>query len=415
MKSVLKRVKFVVLKPWVFFKRLSFKKKLLVIVILLIGIALAVTIIGSITNKPKHTFATAQKEDITETVTETGTITTSGQIEIYSPTNGIIENIYIKNGDIVEEKQELFTVKSSATEQEKQHAYANYMSAKTSLDAAQATLHTLQADMLEDWDRYKKLAEGDKYENSDGTPKADQRTLPEFHIAEKDWLAAEARYKNQQAVITQAQAQSASTYLLYQATQNAVVKAPISGTISNLSTTTGNSVKIYTPTSPAPPVLTVANITTTEVLVALSENDVAKVSEGQEAEVKVNAAGNKIYKGTVARVDMIGVENQGVIRYSAYIEILDPDNKLRPGMNTDATIITNKLSNVLTVPNSAIKPYQGGRAVRIVKNGKIEYLPVKIGIRGAKNTQIISGIEEGQEVVTALSNEQIKRPGIFGN
>ena len=68
----------------------------------------------------------------------------------------------------------------------------------------------------------------------------------------------------------------------------------------------------------------------------------------------------------------------------------------------------------MIVPNSAIKPYQGGRAVRVPgENGEIEYIPVKIGIRGKSNTQILSGIEKGQEVITALSNDSIKRPSLF--
>ena len=82
-------------------------------------------------------------------------------------------------------------------------------------------------------------------------------------------------------------------------------------------------------------------------------------------------------------------------------------------MSADATIITKTLEDVLSVPSSSVKPYQGGRAVRIMKNNKIAYLPVKIGVRGKSKTEIISGISQGQEVITALSNEQIKRPGLF--
>ena len=62
-----------------------------------------------------------------------------------------------------------------------------------------------------------------------------------------------------------------------------------------------------------------------------------------------------------------------------------------------------------------MKPYQGGRAVRVINpaNKQIEYIPVQIGVRGEQYTQILKGIEEGREVVTALSNEQIQRPGLF--
>jgi multidrug efflux pump subunit AcrA (membrane-fusion protein) len=103
-----------------------------------------------------------------------------------------------------------------------------------------------------------------------------------------------------------------------------------------------------------------------------------------------------------------------VVRYAAYIQIENPDEKLRPGMSVDADIITKTAKKVLIVPNSSVKPYQGGRAVRVPgENGIVEYIPVEIGIRGVKNTQILKGISEGQEIITSLSNESIKRPGLF--
>lgn len=416
MKSVMQRIVGVVLKPWNWFKNKSFKKKLLIIVLLLIALIVFFSVIGNITQKPKYSLSKVEKGNITEIVTETGSITASGTVNVYSPTNGVVENVLISNGSSVQEGDELFTVKSSATEQEQKQAYANYMTAVSSLGSAQAGLHALQSAMFGAWDDYKTLAEGDGYENSDGTPKTDQRTLPEFHVAEKDWLAAEAQYKNQQSVVGQAQAQVSSTWLLYQATQNATVKAPADGTVSNLSVTNGSSVSINTPAVPSQPVLTLSSGGVTEIAVSLSESDVAKVKMGQNAEIDVSAIDDKTYKGVVKRVDTIGTENLGVVRYNAYIEVLNPDNNLRPGMTADVEITTNELKGVLTVPNSAVKPYQGGRAVRIVgKNGEAEFKPVKIGVRGVKNTQIISGVDEGTEIITALSNEQIQRPGLFGN
>jgi len=85
-------------------------------------------------------------------------------------------------------------------------------------------------------------------------------------------------------------------------------------------------------------------------------------------------------------------------------------------MTIDADIITNKLDKVLTVPNSSVKPYENGKAVRIVnpQTKEVKYVPVVVGIKGTKETQIIKGISEGQEIITSLKNEQIKRTGMFG-
>ncbi len=417
MKSLLQRFKFIGKKSWGIFKKFSLKKKIIAILIFIICIIVGVQIISTLTKKPGYTLTKVERKNITEIVTETGSINAGGVARVYSPANGVVENVYISNGDTVTEGQELFTVTSSATEQEAQAAYANYLTAKTSLDAAQANLYALQSTMFDAWNTYKNLAENDTYENSDGTPKNDSRTLPEFHIAQKDWLAAEGKYKNQQSVISQAQAATSSTWLLYQATQNATVKAPASGIVSNLSITNGSTVSINSVAAPTKPALSIINSGTTEISVGLVETDISKVKPGQIVKIEISAIRDKIYKGTVERVDMIGTSDQGVIRYNAYIEVTNPDEKIRPGMTADVVIITNELQNVLSVPNSAVKPYQGGRAVRILgKNKEIEYVAVKIGIKGEKYTQIIDGVSEGQNVITSLSNEQIKRSGgLFGN
>ncbi|MBP9719191.1 MAG: efflux RND transporter periplasmic adaptor subunit [Candidatus Levybacteria bacterium] len=403
-------------KPFGWFWNLKKRYKAVVIIILLIGGGIISSQISSATKKPEYITAEAKKTNITEIVSEAGTITINGQTDVYSPTNGIVEEVLVQNGETVKVGQELFKIKSSATETEKSAALATYLAAKSTLDTANASLYSLQSSMFSQWDTFRQLAESDSYENSDGSPKNDTRALPQYHIAEKDWLAAEQNYKKQQAVISQAQTALNTANLTYQATQNAIVKANAAGVIANLSVKQDSTVKAYAPTAVSLPLATIATLATPEVMVQLSENDIAKVEPGQSVTIDVSAISTKIYKGVVSRVDSIGTLDKGVIRYKVYIDVLDADNRLRPGMNVDVEIITTKLSNVLSVPNAAVKPYQGGRAVRVPgkKKGEIDYKAVKVGIKGESRTQILSGIEEGQQVITSLSNDATTRPGPFG-
>src|SRR3989344_5171484 len=264
-------------KIWGKFKSYSLKNKIIVVVVVVIALFMGMGAISNLTKKPEFTTSRVAKSDITETVTETGSIAVSGTVNVYSPTNGITQEVYVKNGDLVEEGEELAKIDSSATQQEQQAAYANYLIAKNTLDAAQSDLHALQSNMFEAWDEYRMLAESGTYENDDGTPRNNERALPEFHIAQKDWLATEAKYKDQQAVIAKGQAQVASTWLLYEATQNAVVKAPATGKVENLSVSSGGNVVINTPTQPARPIITIASSGSAEIIVSLSESDISKV------------------------------------------------------------------------------------------------------------------------------------------
>jgi multidrug efflux pump subunit AcrA (membrane-fusion protein) len=91
---------------------------------------------------------------------------------------------------------------------------------------------------------------------------------------------------------------------------------------------------------------------------------------------------------------------------------------IRQGMTVDVDIVTKELKNVVSVGNSSVKPYQGGRAVRVPDNSKPEkfrYVPVVVGVRGTERTQVLEGIDEGQEVISTLSNENVQRPGLFGS
>lgn len=399
------------------FKALSRKKKILVIGIAVILLLFVVPSIVNSTKPPSYESAIAKRDDITELVSETGTITVSGRADVQSPTNGVVKEVFVKNGDVVKKGDTLFTVESSATQEEAQAAYAAYLSAQSTLNAAEATAHSLRSAMYTEWKSFTDLSTNSTYETDDGKPKEQERGSAEFQSSQDDWLAAEQAYQDQVTAIGAAQAKANATRLAYQATQNATVKAPLAGKVSNLSVTVGSGVKVQTVASSPKPVLTISSEGKTEVVASLSESDIAKVAEGQEATIEVNAIDDKKYKGIVRRVDSIGTDDQGVVRYYAYIEVMNPDTNFRSGMTVDVDIVTNVLKNVLSVPNSAVKPYQGGRAVRIYDAMKREvvYKPVHIGVRGDSRTQILDGIEEGTEIITALANDQIQRPGLLGN
>lgn len=415
--AFIKKLHSIYTKTFSWFRQLSLKKKLFFVGIVLIVLILALVKINQLRQPPPYTTQKVKKADIVETVNETGNIASGGIVNVYSPTNGVVTEVLVGNGTLVVKDQNLFSVQSSATQQEAQTAYANYLAARTLLNAANSNQDVLRSDMFTKWKRYLDLATNATYENGDDTPNTANRTAAEFHIVEDDWHAAEKKYKDQQTAIEQAQAAVSSTWLAYQATQNAIVKAPMDGNVSNLAITNGSAVSINSALSPQIPVLAIKKGATNEIVIPLSETDISKIKPGQSAKINVDAVNNKTYQGIVERVDAIGTKIQGIITYNVYLKILDADENIRAGMSVDAEITTKKLSNTLSVPNSAVKPYQAGKAVRIPgkKKGEIVYVPVEIGVKGKNRTQILKGLMEGQTVITTLSNEQIKRPGLFGN
>lgn len=413
----MKFVRVVVGKGKIFFLHLS-KRKKIVLILLLLAFLLTISYVFLKKDTKDYTIVQVKRSDITEIIDESGEITISAETDVYSPTNGIVTEIYVSNGDNIEKNQDLFQVESTATKQQQQEAYSAYLTAQSALDSAESQLLLLQANMFSKWDIFKKLAESDYYEDSNGNPKYDNRALPEFHIAEKEWLSAEAKFKDQQTVISQAKAQIQASWLLYQATQSTTVQSTTEGTVANLSVYLGDSVEstvLSSTGSSNKPALTIADYSVIGVSFLMGESDVNKIHPNDLVEIDVDPIQNRTYSGIISRVDQIGREVGGVVKYEAYVEILDRDKQLKPGMSADVAIQTETVSNVLSIPNASVKPYKGGKAVQVVsKSGDLEFIPISIGARDGIQTEVLSGLSEGQEVVVFEKKDTDSSKGLFG-
>lgn len=394
--------------------KILLKRKVIAVVIATVITFAAWSYFQNTNRKSGYVFETAKKTALTEVVSESGNIESDGKIAIYSPTNGIVSEIYIENDKPVIKGQDLFKVISSATEAERQAAYTSYLTAKATLDADTANLFSLQSTMFSYWKTYRELAISSTYQNGDGSPKTESRALPEFASTQDDWLAAEADYKNQQGVINKDQAAVNSAYLNYLATQTTTVVAPVDGIASNLAISTGNSVTARSALSPSPKaVLVIRNSDTLEAVVPVGQSNIAKIRVGQPIIIKPDAYQDRKYEGKIVRIDSVGENNLGVVTYNVYAQVTG-DEYLKPGMTFDGDIVTQKLENVLTVPNSAVILDKGVKTVRILTGKTLQNIPVSVGIKGETRTQILKGVEEGQEIIVALTNEKAAKPSLLG-
>lgn len=211
------------------------KRTFVVITLLVAGGFLGWRVFSDQEEEPQVQIISVERGTIVSSVTASGNVLASNITNVTSKASGAVKEVYVQDGDLVSQSQEIAKIDLDSEGQQGQaQAYSSYLSAKNNLASAQVAQYSLQAKMFEKWDTFKKLAESDSYD----TP--EERGLVEFHIPEKEWLAAEADYQNQQAKIDQAQAAVNSARLSYLETR-AVISAPTAGTITGLSLVEGMS------------------------------------------------------------------------------------------------------------------------------------------------------------------------------
>lgn len=407
------------LLSWI--RNFSWKKRIIFAVVMIVVVA-GLVWKSQATDEKGYTFDTVSRHNITEVVSESGNISVAGKTEVFSPTNGIIEEVYVKNGDLVGQDQELFKVVSTATEDDRIAALAALTAKQAALKTAQQNKVTLQAALETARKAVLDAQTGvddrhDALTNDPNVYSQVERDSIESSLtsARLSFTAAEKAYVEADVAIGAAASALASAQLDYDSTKDRVIKSPTIGTVSNLSVAANNSIQAAGGITNLP-ALTIANFSSNQIILDINEADIAKIMVGQSATIYPDAIDTMEYMGVVSRIDDIGQDSEGVITFKVYVDIVNPDDRIKSGMTVDVDILTQEIANTLAVPNAAIKPYQGGKSVRILNrdSGELENLPVIVGIKGETYTQILEGISEGQEIVVSLSNDKVKRSGPLG-
>lgn len=192
------------------------------------------------------------------------------------------------------------------------------------------------------------------------------------------------------------------------------IYAPFDGVVGAVSVQKGDTISSGTS---AITFITQTDMTT----ISLSEIDVTSIKLGQKVVLTFDAISGLSIVGKVSEIDTIGTVSQGVVSYNVQIAFATQDSRIKPGMSVSANVITDVEQNVLTVPNSSVKTKNGNNYVLVLSQkqdltgstanqGFISTTAptqktVKIGIADNTNTEIISGLSAGDQVVTrTISN-----------
>ncbi|MGC8874453.1 MAG: efflux RND transporter periplasmic adaptor subunit, partial [Chloroflexia bacterium] len=197
------------------------------------------------------------------------------------------------------------------------------------------------------------------------------------------------------AALKAAVAQAQASYDLAVAQlEKATLEAPFSGVVGTV------LARRYDRVAPGTPILVLLDPSTFFVDVEVDEADIGQIAPGEEAEVRLDALPEALLSGRVVEVALFPTTAQGVITYRVRVQ-LDrvEDAAVRPGMTANVRIITRRASGVLVVPRRAVR-LEGGEATveRLSSDGRLERVPVQLGIGDSLRVEIVSGLSEGDRI-----------------
>ncbi|MGB2804602.1 MAG: efflux RND transporter periplasmic adaptor subunit [Candidatus Zixiibacteriota bacterium] len=389
------------------------KKKKKIIIILGAVIVVAIVIVANMLKSGEKTYQVqaekVERGDLTSVVTANGRIVpkTDVQISAYIPAK--ITKLPVEEGDVVQKGQLLVQLDDTEYRAAVNRSRAELASAKASMEQAQLVFNR-QKELFG-----KKLSSEEQYD-----------------MARTDLDLAKARHQQAAASLDQ------TRYNLSKTTMT----SPMDGIVTSLNAEVGEIVMIGTMNNPGTVIMTVSDMSEIETEVEVDETDIAQVKLGQETEISIDAYPDTTFKGRVteightARVSGLGTQDQ-VTNFLVKVMLIDEVSTIRPGMSASVDITTDSRTDVLSVPIQAVvmreeksdtlteegeekegavastdsgsvkdekkgkkKEKEEAEGIFLVVDGRSKFVQVATGIADQQNIEIVSGIDEDDQVVT---------------
>ena len=392
-------------------------------------------------------YAQVVRGTIVEKVSASGKIQPEVEVKVSPDVSGEIVSLKVAEGDSVVAGQELLKIRPDNYVSLLARAEAQVNAMKASTEQSKAVLSQSEARLMKakiDYDRNVRLHNDKVISDADF-----DQFQSAYAVAKQDLEAAKANVKAANFNVKSAEAafKEAKTNLT-----KTTIYAPQSGIISKLNVELGERV-VGTSQMAGTEMLRIANLNNMEVRVNVNENDITRVSLGDTVMIDVDAfsSSDRKFKGVVYEVassanssgTAAAVSNDAVTEFEVKIRVLRSSYAdliqgklsypLKPGMTASVEILTNRKTNILTVPLASVttrelgaekktegdKPSEEGAAVKtqndanaerkrkenirevvfVEEKGKVKQVVVKTGISDFEQIEIVSGLKDGQQII----------------
>ena len=370
-------------------------RRLALLVVVACVVALAVFTVGLTRRNPAQYFtADVEQGDIQAIVNATGTINAVTTVQVGSQVSGMISELHVDFNSQVKRGQVIARIDPSIFQTRVLQTEADLANAQAGVATAQAGIHRAEANMRQAELNLKRTMElfGQgiaSAQERDTLQAAYDTALADKQSAEAQMSQARAQVKQRQAAVQQARLDL----------QHSVIQAPIDGTVIARNVDVGQTVAA---SLQAPTLFTIAqDLTKMLVYAKTDESDVGKIQVGATANFKVDSFPTENFRGRVTQVRMNAYQVQNVVTYDTIIEFDNPERKLLPGMTAYVTIPVAHASQVVKIPNGALRYVpempEKERQALLEKYNLTGPPPVESAQRGGPGTVQAQERKEGQE------------------
>ena len=346
--------------------------------------------------KANYLAETVTRGDIENTITAVGTLSALRSINVGAQVSGQLKSVKVEVGDQVKQGQLLAEIDPSPLEKKLEIASAQLDNLKAQLLSREAQLTLKKSNAA----RQRSLL---------STRGVSQAAVEQ---ADAELAMADADVKALSAQIRQQEAQLASDKVDLGYTK---IYSPTEGTVVDQPAKEGETLNAV---QSAPTVVTVADLKVMTVEAQVSEADIGKLKPGMPVYFTLLGQPEKRFTGTLRQIKPTPATENNVVLYYALFDVPNPTGELMISMSAQVYFILDEAKDVLIVPSSALNYSQNQKgkpkiSVQVVSDsGAITKREVEIGVHNRVQTEIRSGLEEGDRVIVTSASGSAEAPAV---
>ena len=342
----------------------------------------------------------AKKGSFSKKVDATGEIFATELIDVGAQVSGQIKKLYVKLGDQVKKGDMIASIDSSTQQNSIDNKEAQLAIYKAQLESAKVALNIAKT----------------QFDRENALFSKNATSKQEFESAKNTFSSNSAKIKELEAQIKQTNIELSTAKINLGYTK---ITAPRDGTVVSVQVEEGQTVNANQTT---PTIVNIADLSRVKMKMQIAEGDITKIKVGTPVEYSILSEPTKKFQTTVSSIDpglttlsdgsygssssskssySSSSSSSSAVYYYAQSIVDNKDGILRIGMTTQNELLIANVEDAIIVPSIGIKKDENGTFVYVLKDGKPVKTAVKTGIKDNLDTQIISGINEGDEIITS--------------